>query len=342
MTASGFPPRAALICLLLPLISCASPRAGVTRTLDLAYARCSLTLGDHADEAIFAACFSRIEGILRSLDMYNDQSEVSAVNRAAGVRPVAVSAETIQVLRQGLSLAERTGGRFDPTVGPLVRLWGISGSNPRVPSSAEIDAARALVDWKKVSVDEKARTVFLERPGMSLDFGALLKGFAAVEAGRLLSARGVTSAIAEIGGSVIALGSSPRGGPWRVGVQEPGAPNGTFVGLLRVRDAVVNTSGLYEQFFIADGKRYAHILDTRTGYPVANGVDAVVVIRDRLQNADGPSLAILALGPEEGLALAERLGVDALIIGADRTLRMTDGARRRFELLDRSYRIVSP
>jgi len=99
------------------------------------------------------------------------------------------------------------------------------------------------------------------------------------------------------GGSELALRSSPRGSPWRVGVQEPGAPNGTFVGLRRVRDEGVNTSGLYKQFFVADGKKYAHIRDTRTGYPVANGVDAAVVIRDRLQHADEPSLAFLAPGP---------------------------------------------
>ena len=175
---------------------------------------------------------------------------------------------------------------------------------------------------------------------MAIDLGSVLKGYAAVETGNILAARGLASAIVDIGGSVVAVGAGPGGRPWRVGLQEPGAPRGTFVGLVTARDEVVNTSGLYEQYFVADGRRYAHIFDTATGYPVDNGVEAVTVIRDRQHNADGPSLAILVNGAEAGLALAKRLGVEAVIIGSDRSIRMTDGVRRRFTLLDRSYRIV--
>jgi thiamine biosynthesis lipoprotein len=146
----------------------------------------------------------------------------------------------------------------------------------------------------------------------------------------------------DLGGSILALGSQPGGRPWRIGLQKPTASRGTPLGVLLARDEVINTSGAYERFFLANGRRYHHIMDTRTGYPVENGVEAVTVISSRLRNADGPSLSILALGVEEGLALARRLGIDAVIIGSDRTLHMTPGARRRFTLLDTTYRIASP
>jgi thiamine biosynthesis lipoprotein len=176
---------------------------------------------------------------------------------------------------------------------------------------------------------------------MGLDFGALAKGYAAVEAGRVLSRQGVRSAIMDLGGSILAFGSQPGGRPWRIGLQKPSAPRGTPLGVFLARDEVINTSGAYERFFVSGGKRYHHIMDTATGYPVENGIEAVTVISPRLRNADGPSLSILALGVEDGLALAERLGIDAVIIGSDRTLHMTPGARRRFTLLDPAYRIDS-
>jgi FAD:protein FMN transferase len=322
--------------------ACSAPPAPVTQTRDLPYARCTLTLSDHAEEATFAACFGRIEHILREMDMYSTDSALAAVNRAAGVRAVSASDDFREVLREGLTLATATDGRFDPTVGPLVRLWGIGGDKARVPRPEEIRSTLRLVGWKDVVLDDAAKTVELRRAGMALDFGALAKGYAAVEAGRVLSVHGIQGAIMDLGGSVLALGSQPGGRPWRIGLQKPTASRGTPLGVLLARDEVINTSGAYERFFLADGRRYHHIMDTRTGYPVENGVEAVTVICGRLRNADGPSLSILTLGVQDGLALATRLGVDAVIIGSDRTLHMTPGARRRFTLLDTSYRIASP
>jgi thiamine biosynthesis lipoprotein len=322
--------------------ACSAPPASVTQTRDLPYARCTLTLTDHAEEATFAACFGRIGEILSDLDMYSADSGITAVNRAAGVKAVAVSDDLWEVLREGLALAAATDGRFDPTVGPLVRLWGIGGDKAHVPRPEEIRSALRLVGWKDVVLDDVAKTVELRRAGMALDFGALAKGYAVVEGGRVLSRHGVRSAIMDLGGSVLALGSQSGGRPWRIGLQKPTASRGTPLGILLARDEVINTSGAYERFFTANGRRYHHIMDTRTGYPVENGVEAVTVISGRLRNADGPSLSIMTLGVEKGLALAERLGIDAVIIGSDRTLHMTPGARRRFTLFDTTYRIASP
>jgi thiamine biosynthesis lipoprotein len=308
----------------------------------LPFASTTLTLYDHAENATFVACFDRIETILHKFNMYSADSEISSVNRAAGTGAVPVSEDFCEALHQGLQLASLTDGLFDPTVGPLVKLWGIGSDKAHIPRPEEIRSVLRLVGWREVVLDEQAKTVALQRPGMTLDFGALLKGFAAVETGRLLSARGVKSAVVDIGGSVLALGSRPDGAPWRIGIQKPGALTGTLLGVVKVRDEVVNTSGSYEQFFIKNGRRYQHILDPHSGYPVDNGVEAVTVIANRLHNADGPTLAVLALGVEKGLAFANQLGVDVVIIGADHRIHMTTGVSRRFSLLDPTYSIAVP
>ena len=322
------------------LLQACAPGAPVTRAKDLPFARCTVTVVDHATDAMFAACFDRIGAILREFNMYSADSEIAAVNRAAGRGPVPVSEDFLAALRQGLQLAKLTDGMFDPTVGPLVKLWAVESDHPRVPKPSDISAALRLIGWKEVVLDEKAGTVALGRPGMTLDFGALLKGFAAVETGRVLASRGVRNAIVDVGGSVLALGSRPGGAPWRVGIQDPEGAHGTSLGVVEVRDEVVNTSGSYEQYFVQNGRHYQHIMDPHTGYPVDNGVVSATVIGDRLKNADGPSLSVLALGVERGLALAKSLGVDVIIVGADHRIHMTEGARGRFTLLDPSYRIA--
>jgi FAD:protein FMN transferase len=328
-------------CLLL-VQACSGPPEPVTRTFDMPYVHVSLTIKDHATDAAFNACFTRIEQVLNRLNMHKPDSEISAVNRAAGAAAVQVSDDFLEATREALRLAELTDGRFDPTVGPLVRLWGIGSDAAHVPDPADIRAALKLIGWRGVVVDEREKTVRLERAGMTLDYGALLKGWAAVQGGRVLSARGVRSAIMDLGGSILALGSQPGGAPWRIGLQTPGAPRGTPLAIVLCRDEVINTSGAYEQFLIAKGRRYQHILDPHTGYPVDNGVEAVSVIAPRSQNADGPTLSILSLGVKDGLALAKKLGVEAVIIGTDHSIHMTPGVRARFTLLDTSFTLANP
>ena len=272
---TSFAATAILACLLLAQ-ACSSHTVSQTRALP--FALCTLTVYDHASDATFTACFDRIEAVLQKFNMYSADSEISRVNKAAGTGAVPVSDDFLAALREGLELSNDANGLFDPTVGPLVKLWKIGSDEAHVPDPKDIRAALQLVGWRNILVDEQAKTVALRRPGVTLDFGALLKGFAAVEVGRVMHSRGVGSAIVDIGGSVLALGSKPGGVPWRIGVQKPGAPIGVSLGEIQVRDEVVNTSGAYEQFFRQNGQRYQHIMDPRTGYPVDNGVESVTVI----------------------------------------------------------------
>ncbi len=269
-------------------------------------------------------------------------SELDAVSDAAGHSPIHVGEDVFFVVGKGLRLAEISGGLFDPTVGPLMQAWKMNTEEGKVPLPADLARARALVNWRDVVTDEKARTIYLKRAGMRLDAGGLLKGYAADEVVRILSSRGVRSAIVDLGGDIYAFGTRPDGGPWRIGVQNPDATRGTALGVVRVIGKAVVSSGSYEHFFVQDGKRYHHIMDTRTGFPVDSGLDQVTVISDSSVDADGLGLTLFCLGSERGLALAVSLGVEAIMVGTDRVVTMTDGARKMFSLTDGSFTVAAP
>jgi thiamine biosynthesis lipoprotein len=292
-------------------------------------------------------------------------SEVSRINRAAGLAPVPVSPELFTVLGRALYFAEASDGAFDPTVGPLVNLWGIGGDNPKVPDKKEIEAALALVNWKELELSRKAgpdtdeapgsvpgtdgsvsATAFLRRRGMALDLGAIAKGFAADELVKILRETRTKSAVIDLGGNIYVYGTRPRTGSflseagktakWRVGIQNPLDDKGTYVGYLELDEASVVTSGVYERFFTQNEKRYHHILDTLTGFPVENGLLAVTITAPSSMDADALSTAIFALGREKGSALAEANRAGAVFIFEDRTIRKTSVD---FTLIDTNFRL---
>ena len=275
------------------------------------------------------------------LSMWRADSALSRLNAAAGTGPTGVPREIVEVLSRGLELAELSAGRYDPTVGPLVKLWGVGTENPRVPVPAEIARSLALLDWRGVAVDKEALTVTLPRQGMMIDFGSQAKGYAAMEAGRILASRGVKSAIVDLGGCVLALGSHPSGKPWRIGVQVPYAQRGAkIVGYFLARDALVSTSGIYERSFEAEGRTWHHIMDTVTGYPVENGLVSSTVLLNRKENADGPSLAALVLGPDAALAFADRMGAAVVLIDREKRVRLSAAAKGIFILTDPSFSVI--
>jgi thiamine biosynthesis lipoprotein len=298
-----------------------------------------LTLRDHAEDSAFDACFARLRAIDAEMNMWDPASELSRLNARSGQGPVPASRDLVVTAARGLELARLSLGVFDPSVGPLVKLWGIGGPRPRLPTEAEIATARSLVDWRRVKVDESALTIDLEA-GMELDFGALAKGFGAEAGATLLAGLGVKSAVLDVGGCVAVLGSGAGGAAWRVGVQDPQSPRGTPLGYFSLRNAAVDTSGLYERYFEWDGKRYAHIFDTRTGRPLEGSLVSATVATLRGENADGPPLILLVLGPEQGIAFADRMGWAAVLIGEGRKVFVSKSAKQSFTLIDNNYSLA--
>jgi len=332
-----------LLFALLALSSCSAPEP-LTRQTRIFASPISLTLypgflGQDRAGRIIEACFARLRELDSELTMWDPDSALSRLNAKSGAGPVRVSADLLAVAGRGLELAKLSDGIFDPTVAPLVKLWGVGTDRARVPTEAELREARALIGWRRARIDEAAATIELG-VGMGLDFGALAKGYGAEEAGKLLVSRGVKTALLEVGGCVLALGSGPGGRPWRVGIQEPGENHGAPLGYLSLRDSAVDTSGVYESWFESEGHRYAHIMDTRTGRPVEGPLVSATVATPMKENADGPPLALLVLGPEAGLALAERLGLAAVLVSSDHRIFLSKAAAPLFTLTDQRYAIT--
>jgi thiamine biosynthesis lipoprotein len=305
---------------------------------------CGINLYDGGSRSLYADIFARLREIDRVMSAnaeLSGENETGRINRSAGKEPVEVSAGLMVVLEKALHYAELSGGAFDPTVGPLVKLWGIGSETPRIPGAEELEAALSLINWRDVVIDRDRGTVFLRRPGMAIDLGAIAKGYAADEAVALIKKAGLSRGIVDLGGNIFALGGREGDRPWRIGVQDPGRERGGYLGILLVRDKSVVTSGVYERYFEAGDRRYHHILSTRDGYPIDNGLLSVTIIADFSIDADALSTSAFAMGGEEGRALVESIpGAEAVFVFADQSIRGTAGAMEIFSLTSDSYRIA--
>ena len=286
----GRPMTALFILLALTTsISCA-PRteAPMERTEFVLGTVCSIRLLDGASRKGLELAFKRLFEIEASMSINTPGTIVGAVNEAAGLKPVKVPQDVLDVTRKALYYAKLTGNRFDPTIGPVVKLWNIGLEGERVPEPWEIQNVLPLVGAESVQIDEQASTIFLPKTGMLLDLGAIAKGYAADEVGRILAEHGVKAAVIDLGGNVKVVGRKPDGSTWRIGVQAPSDSRGAYIGITSLGEGTtVVTSGIYERYFVdTDGRSYHHIFDTRTGYPVEGDLVSVTVISRSSIEAD--------------------------------------------------------
>jgi thiamine biosynthesis lipoprotein len=219
-----------------------------------------------ADAAI-AAAIADIRRIEAKYSRYRDDSVTSAINRAAGGAAVAVDAETAALLDYADQCFRISDGRFDVTSGVLRRAWDFRRVPPRLPDARELAVLCAQVGWSEVERD--GHSIRLPRTGMEVDFGGIGKEYAADRAAAILAEHGVAHALVNLGGDVRALGGQADGSPWRIGVRHPRATDaGAAIAVVPLTDGAVATSGDYERYIEVDGRRYCHLLDPRTGWPV--------------------------------------------------------------------------
>lgn len=280
--------------------------------------------------AAIEAAFSRIEQYGRLINFYAPDSELTQINRNAGITATPVSPETFDVIAKALYVAEKSQGAFDPTIGPVMQLWDFHRQIK--PEDAEIRSRLPLVNYRNVRLDRKNSTVFLTRKGMLLDLGGIAKGYAADLAVEALTRQGIHAGIVAIAGDIRTFGSRPDGKPWRIGIRNPRmqGDKDEILATLPLSGKAISTAGDYERFFIRDGQRYHHIMDPATGYPAA-GTRSVSVVADAGVIADGFDNAVFVLGREKGLKLLETLRrefpADALILSEDGTRSATDGLK---------------
>ncbi len=284
-------------------------------------------------------CFSILDSVEKKMSRNLPDSEVSRINLMAGIEPVEVSEDTFKVIKKGLEISDLGDGYFDITIGPVVSLWGIGTESAKVPSTSELKKALSLVDYRNVVINEDERTVFLEKQGMSLDLGAIAKGWAADQIHQFLVANKVERGIINLGGNVLVLGKKTNTAPWRVGVQNPEESRGSYIGVIEADDTAVVTSGKYERYFIENGHKYHHIFNPFTGYPVENDLISVTIVANESVAADGFSTLVFALGKEKGMKLIEEVPfVDAVIVTKSHDVYTSRGLKNRFTLTDKNYR----
>lgn len=288
---------------------------------------CSIKILHGGNQKLLDECFTYLRQLDDAVSANKEGTYIDAINKNAGKEPVRVPAEVLELIVHSLKYAERSGGAFDPTVGPLVKLWGIGTDAQQVPAPQELQAACTLVNWRDVVVNNAESTVYLKRSGMRLDLGAIAKGWASDYLKKMLDSAHV-AAIIDLGGNIQLVGQKPNNKPWKVGVQNPfGGRNNSITVLTLDKPMAVITSGVYERYFIENDTRYHHILDVTTGYPVDNGLVSVTIIADSGTKADALSTTVFVLGIAKGLALAEQEGVEAVLIDAGHKVYTTPGAR---------------
>ena len=260
------------------------------------------------------AAFDRIAALDRTLSDYQADSELSRLPSTAVNQSVTVSEDLFAVLSASQALAEATGGAFDVTQGPVVRLWREARRTRRLPDEAALAEARARSGFDKLRLDPAARTVTLATPRMALDVGAIGKGYAASEAIEILTGQGVSSALVAISGDLAFSAAPPGRRGWRVGVHTLDASVTDVPSALDLTNAAVSTSGSSEQYVDIGGRRYSHVIDPRTGEGLTHDVTVTVIAPNGLL-ADGLDTAISILGLERGFALLDRYpGAGVLVV----------------------------
>lgn len=272
----------------------------------------------------------RLEGVLSE---WRPDSEVSAVNRAAGREPVHIGQDMLTCMKASLAIARWSDGAFDVSWAALRDLWDFGpDSRHQPPSEQQVRARLPLWNWRNIELDEQKSTLFLKRAGMQIGLGGVAKGYAADRAGEVLLRAGFNDFLVFAGGQVLVHGKRGER-PWRVGIQHPRDPAAYF-GFVEVSGGSVSTSGDYEHSFFHEGRRYHHIIDPKTGFPSDKTASVTLVASTGLW-ADAADTAVFILGPERGLAaLASAPGgpFEAAIVSPDLKLSTTPGLREKLLL----------
>ena len=317
---------AVMLCMALLLTGCQSKAVEPRKQSTVVF---------YFDTVVTISVYSDDENILEGLDAeclrYENMlsktvegSDVWNINHAKGER-VAVNEETRELILTALEFSRLSDGRFDITVEPCVSLWDFTSEDRgTLPDADELAAAAEKVDWTKVDVNDEG---VLIPEGMSIDLGAIAKGYISDRIADYFVEKGVESALLNVGGNVRTVGLKPDGSNWRIGIQDPeGVRDQSIVGVATLGDNAVVTSGIYERGFILDDVVYHHILDPDTGWSVQNELAGVTIVAKEACTADALSTTVFAMGLEEGSAFIENFdGVDAIFVTRDGDISWTSG-----------------
>lgn len=256
---------------------------------------------------------TRVERLISSWD---PNSQTSAINKNAGISPVEVDQELFDLITRSIHISKLTNGAFDISFASMDKIWKFDGSMMVMPSPFIVKNAAAKINFKNIVLDKENLTVYLKEKGMKIGFGAIGKGYAAQKAKEKMVDLGIQNGVVNASGDLIAWGKQENGNPFKVGIADP-LNKAQMMSWLNIENGAIVTSGDYESFVIFDGKRYAHIIDPRTGYPTT-GIKSVTIICPSPELADALATSVFILGTTEGLKLINQLkGIESLIITDD-------------------------
>ena len=311
-----------------------------------------ITIYDSQDKALLDDCLALCDKYELVFSRTNEKSELYKLNHRKNTSdkdpnadgqttpyPVSGTADTWHIsedlaslLSQGLSITRESDGAFDIAIAPLTSLWDFTAEDPKVPDDAAIQKALPLCSSDGVTID--GQDITLPSDDIQFDVGAIAKGYIADRLKDFLVKKGVNSAIINLGGNVLCIGSKPDGTPFKVGIQKPFADRNETEAVMDITGKSVVSSGIYERCFKQGGKLYHHILNPQTGYPYDNGLISVTIISDQSVDGDALSTTCFALGLEDGLKFAEKKGVQAVFITEDYELHYTDGFQDEINVTD--------
>lgn len=286
--------------------------------------------GENAKAAVNEAS-ALVEGLENKLSVTKTDSEISKINSSAN-SSVKVSEDTITLISTALDVNEKSCGAFDITIYPIVKLWGFTTGNYKVPSEEEILKCLKCVDSSKIILDEKAGTVSVPE-NVEIDLGGIAKGYAGKKAAEKLRSMGVESALLNLGGNIQTVGSKPDGSAWGVSICNPENSSEQLC-RIEVVDKAVVTSGGYQRYFEDKGKKYHHIINPKNGCPVENGLTSVTVVDEDGMLCDALSTTLFVLGRDKALEYCEKYGVEAILITDDKKIYVTDELKKSFSIID--------
>lgn len=254
---------------------------------------------------------SRIEKLLTT---FSPDSQTNQINDAAGIFPVKIDPEIFQLIQRSIRISNLTQGAFDITYGSIDKsLWNFDKTMTSLPSKEIAQKMIRLIDYKKVILNEKDSTVFLQEKGMRIGFGGIGKGYAAEMAKRLMMQEGVENGIVNAAGDLTTWGNQPNGKPWTIGIADPNNQNLPF-SYLNISNMAVATSGNYEKFVVIDGKKYSHTINPKTGFPIS-GIKSVTIIAPNAEIADALATPVTVMGVKVGIDLINQIkGIACVVI----------------------------
>ena len=257
------------------------------------------------DEDLQKEIESELKKVDAEFSMFNSQSVVARLNN--GEKPE-LSNDFIDVFKLARQVSEDTNGAFDITVAPLVNAWGFGFKHEQMPTKEQVDSLRQLIGYQYVTLKDK--TIEMQKPGMMLDFSAIAKGYGVDVVARLLERHDIKNYMVEIGGEITTRGINPERVPWRIGVNKPNEDalneSHELQTILNVTDKAMATSGNYRNFYVKGGKKYAHTIDPKTGYPVQHTLLSATVLTDRCAKADAYATSFMVLGMDGAKQILER------------------------------------